>query len=193
MTPIRQGDAWRVDALAVKSGPSLAVRELSLLVSKSSEGSLRVEASAEEPQVARGLEEIVEILEQYLAVPSVLPSAPQARFDPRHSRISLGPPAPQGYLAWRWEDGRRLIATYGTASLSNCGGGTPREVKIGNVRGLVVTNKSGATVIWPAAPRFPRASYGLSGDWPSDRLLRWADEMQDDITEELEEAPLSGC
>ena len=191
--PTREADGWRVRALAVKSGPRLALRELSLLLSKSSEGDLRVEASAEEPEVASGFREIVEILDRYLEVPIVLPPVPRARFDPVRSKIHLGPPAPQGYLAWRWKDGRRLIATYGTASLFNCGGGMPREVKIGDESGLAITKRRGARVIWPAEPRFPSASYGLSGSWPLDRLLRWATQMQEDITAELDKAPLSGC
>ena len=191
--PTREGDGWRVRALAVKSGPTLALRELSLLLSKSSEGDLRVEALAEEPEVARGLREIVEILDRYLEVPIVLPSVPRARFDPMRSRIHLGPPAPQGYLAWRWKDGRRLIATYGTASIFTCGGGSPTQVKIGEESGLARTEERRATVVWPAAARFPRPSYGLSGSWPLDRLLSWATQMQENLTDELDEAPLSSC
>ncbi len=152
-----------------------------------------MEAFAGEPEVASGLTETVAILDRYLEVPIVLPPVPRTRFDPIWSRIELGPPTPQGYLAWRWKDGRRLTATYGTASIFTCGGGPPEPVKIGDVSGLARTEKGGAMVVWPAAPRLPRPSYGLSGDWPLPRLLNWATQMQKQITAELDRAPLSGC
>ena len=136
---------------------------------------------------------IIRVLERYVDVPIVLPAVPRALFDAANSSVHLGSPAPQGLLAWRWKDGRRLLATYGTASLFNCGGGPPREVKIGKQAGLAVTSDRRSKVIWPAEPRFPNASYGLSGTWPLKRLLAWGAGMQQTITEKLKEAPLSGC
>lgn len=191
--PTREGDGWGVRAVAVKSGPTLALRVLTLQLSKSTDGEVRVEAFAAEPEIARGLTEIVEVFDRYLEVPIVLPPVPRALFDPMRTRISLGPPAPNGYLAWRWKDGRRLIASYGTTSLFNCGGGTPQKVEIGDERGLAITKRREARVIWPAAPRFPSGSYGLSGNWPLPRLLSWGTQMQKQITGELDRAALSGC
>ncbi len=191
--PTREGDGWRVHALAVKRGRTLAIRELSLLLSKTADGEVHVEAFAEEPEIARGLTEIVGVLDRYLEVPIVLPPVLRARFDPWRSTIRLGSPAPQGNLAWRWKDGKRLIASYGTASIFTCGGGPPEPVKIGDERGLASTEERGARVVWPAGPRLPRPSYGLSGDWPLPRLLSWATQMQEQITRELHRAPLSGC
>jgi hypothetical protein len=191
--PVREGVQWKVAALAVKRGRPLALRELTLLFGRSPEGDISVQALAKKPEEFASLNEVVELLDTYLDVPIVLPAVRQARFDLASSSVHLGPPGAQGYLAWGWEDGRRLLVTYGSASLSNCGGGTPERVKIAGVTGLAVEPAYNTAVIWPASQNLPSGSYGLSGDWSLNRLVEWATGMQNQITDELEEAPPSGC
>jgi hypothetical protein len=191
--PVRAGKQWKISALAVKRGRPLALRELTLVLTKSPDGGIAAKAFAEAPEEFAGLNEMVGLLDKYIEVPIVLPAVGQARFDPESSSVRLGPPGPQGFLAWGWEDGRRLLVTYGTASLSNCGGGIPERVRIGRVTGLAVERTYNTSVIWPAGQRLPKASYGLSGDWSLDRLVGWATRMESKITAALVAAPLSGC
>ena len=141
----------------------------------------------------RGREELVQLIKEHVEVPIVLPPVPQKHFNPKRSGIFLDVPGPEGTLSYRWKNGKRLNASYGTTSLMNCGGGSPRVVRIGKETGLAVSKPKGAAVIWPTTKTYPSAAYGLSGHWPVKQLLEWAREMQREIEARIGRAELSGC
>lgn len=191
--PMRDGDGWRADLLLIAPGRTILHREGSLHLSSGEYQKKSVRVTLQPVERANGLEGAVEVLERYVDVPVVLPPLPSDfRFLPGKTHASIWRPG-YGFLAWRAPDGRRVTATYGSATLHRCGGGPPQVVEIGSERGLSYSHGPRVTVVWPASPKHGTGSYGLQGKWDLTQLLAWARAMQRSVEDGLSPPPLSGC
>jgi hypothetical protein len=126
----------------------------------------------------RSLDEAIDMVDHLVEVPVVLPANL-----PDGVRVAgAGGRKGSGYIGLAIEKRRPLHIQYGEAGFDGCGPLNPRAITIGGVPGVINASDGSKpphiAIVWPATVKEPTGRYGVSGQFPREKLVAWAESMQ---------------